>query len=330
MKLNGIIYTTNKRRWFQSALKAIYKVNSLVKGIEVGTYKVVEIKFPSDLKTKKDVVAVRPDFDWVQENFKQEGAVLCLHITKAEHDLLKLKHPNGSRLGGTYNRNIGDTSLEFIVIADSLTAFIVLFLHEQGHGLSHWSGAKDIVHTFKNSLSDMEALYKTFDFTRWNLLHTLKKVAQLLLIETLKKKLTKPTLPVPFLKITQAYGTYNPALYPSTHYHWGLDLRASKGTPAKAPLDGEVIETGYSKALGYWLQFFDGKHYHVIPHLATRANLGSYGQGEVIGHVSDTGLVTAVHCHLEIWTERMVDRVKQLQDRGWEITIDPATYYNLK
>lgn len=146
----------------------------------------------------------------------------------------------------------------------------------------------------------------------------------------LAKKAQTPKLPVPFLAITQAYGIENRSLYPTTGRHWGLDLRAKEGTPVTAPLDGEVIESKYTHSLGYYLQFFDGKDYHVIPHLKGLARLDKYKQGDKLQEIGKTGKIVGVHCHLEIWTERMVNRIEQLRTRGLQITKDPAVYYKLK
>lgn len=146
----------------------------------------------------------------------------------------------------------------------------------------------------------------------------------------LAKKEVKPKLPVPFLAITQAYGIENWSLYPTTGRHWGLDLRASEGTPVTAPLDGEVIESKYTESLGYYIQFFDGTHYHIIPHLKGLARLDTYKQGEKLAEIGKTGKIKGVHCHLEVWKEKMVNRIEQLRTRGTQITIDPAVYYNLK
>jgi murein DD-endopeptidase MepM/ murein hydrolase activator NlpD len=137
-------------------------------------------------------------------------------------------------------------------------------------------------------------------------------------------------LPVPFVAITQPYGTENWTLYPSTGRHWGLDLRAPLNTPVRAPKDGEVIESGYNDSLGYWLQFFDGKIYHVLPHLQGKAKLGKYKQGQEMQKIGNTGKIKGVHCHLECWTERMTDRINQLRTRGTKITLDPVVVYKLK
>jgi murein DD-endopeptidase MepM/ murein hydrolase activator NlpD len=148
----------------------------------------------------------------------------------------------------------------------------------------------------------------------------------------LKKKPVKEVLqlPVPFKAITQAYGTENWKLYPATGRHWGLDLRANIGTIVSAPMTGEVIDSGFEKALGYWLQFFDGEIYHIIPHLQGKAVVGPYKQGQELQKIGNTGKIVGVHCHLECWTERMVDRVAQLKARGAKITLDPAIVYKLK
>lgn len=324
MKLTGHVYTTNAKV-FNKSIDKIKQRIELAKGITFDNLIVVEIKLPKDTQTKKDGIANRIDFDWMNQTYRTDGNILCLHISKKEHDRLKLKHPDGGSIGGSFNRELKDTVIDFFIVGDTVSKIVQKFTHELGHGISHWLSIKDKTHHYDYDLKDLDALYKTFDATRWNQLVTLRDLLQRLVISIL----TKPLLPVPYKGITQAYGNYNPTLYPATGYHWGLDLRATFGTQVKAPLDGEVLESTYSKGLGYYIQFFDGKHYHIIPHLKGVTPLGKYKRGDVIGLIGGTGTMTAVHCHLEIWNERMTNRVQQLKDNGWEITIDPAKYYKL-
>lgn len=212
--------------------------------------------------------------------------------------------------------------------------------HEGGHGYYDGTKEVDLVHAWHDRNPDISGLFKLMDWSKYqpDRMRLRKKVSllqRLLELIGLKNRLEaknepqKPILPVPFLRITQEYGVYNPSLYPSTNYHWGLDLRASLGTPIKAPLDGEVIEVGYSKALGHWVQFYSDNRYFVIPHMAKTTQVGKYKQGDIIGNVGNTGFMTAVHFHIEVWKVRMVNRIKQLKEEGWEVTEDPKEYFSL-
>lgn len=206
MKIDGIIYTTSKPSWLLRATKTILEVIGTSKGVEVGTLKIEQVALPKDFKVKQSGVAVRPDFDWFVKQYPQDGVIRCLHITRKEHDKLGLKHPNGGRLGGTYNRNIGDTSLEFLVVADTLSDFIRLFLHELSHGFSHWTGVKDMTHSVKNTLANMRALYPTYDFTKWNLQKTALNLLESIvgLLKGKQKSIEVPNKLVPLVERASA------------------------------------------------------------------------------------------------------------------------------
>lgn len=233
-----------------------------------------------------------------------------------------------------------DTTRRYAKGASRLNQFIQVLLHEVCHEYYRGSGLDDPTHDHHYTEGEIRTLVETLDWTlyRPNLQRkrTTEGFMRKILIEIIKRlkalleaQNPTPLLPVPFLRITQPYGVYNPQLYPSTNYHWGLDLRAAKGTPVVAPLDGEVIESSYNQSLGYWLQFFDGEHYHLYMHLDAAPVPGAYKRGDMLARISDTGSITAVHCHLEIWNERMIDRIAQLKESGFDVTIDPAVYYEL-
>lgn len=41
----------------------------------------------------------------------------------------------------------------------------------------------------------------------------------------------------------------------SKDYHYGIDISAPKGTPIKAPFNGEIIKGGYNKSIGWFIKF---------------------------------------------------------------------------
>ena len=180
MVLNGTIYTTNKEEFIAKCWPDIKADIETAKSTTVGDVEVVEIKLPRNVPTRKrvrnGVEYTDIDWDWLKENYPPNGNFLCWHISRDERDRIGLQHsshPSGSKLGGRYNRNMGDTSMEFIVIANSYKAFIRLFLHELSHGFSHWSNVTDRTHVFEDAGNWIGDLFASYDFTLWGALKAL-------------------------------------------------------------------------------------------------------------------------------------------------------------
>jgi len=177
MILTGTIYTTNKKSFIVQSLGAIVGFIKKAKGLTVGDINVISVDLdsaPTVIKTRNGISYVDVDWDWFIKTFPANGNFSCLHISRKDRDRIGFTHSNGkSKLGGRYNRNIGDTSMEFIVIADNVTDFIRIFLHELSHGFSHWTGVKDLTHAFEDLGNYIGNLYQTYDFTKWNLLKSL-------------------------------------------------------------------------------------------------------------------------------------------------------------
>jgi murein DD-endopeptidase MepM/ murein hydrolase activator NlpD len=330
MKLNGVIYTTNKKYWVKRNLPDVYKTILTSKGVEIDSFEIVQIRLPfKSFKTKQSKVAVRPDWDWVMNKYPAKGTVLCLHISRKEHDQLGLKHPNGGRLGGTYNRNIGDESMEFLVVADSKTRFQTLFLHELSHGFAHWTGAKDLTHSYPNTKSGMEAIYKTHDFTKWNT--NLKKWGLLTALrDLLLGRVVKPSkrFDVDY-PVTQDYGVPNSA-YKLTKRHIGRDWGCPVGTEIKAPVDGEVTLVGTTNSLGNYCEFVykhKGETFtDRIMHLSKLPKKGHRKAGDVIAISGDTGFSTGPHCHTDSWRDKV--NIGSINASNWnELTVDPDHVY---
>jgi murein DD-endopeptidase MepM/ murein hydrolase activator NlpD len=96
--------------------------------------------------------------------------------------------------------------------------------------------------------------------------------------------------------------TFNGVRY--THFHTGIDIATSFGTPIRAAADGQVINTAFS-SYGYGL--------HVIvshnPRLATLyAHMSKLAvaqgavvkQGQILGYEGSTGNSTGPHLHFEV------------------------------
>ena len=126
--------------------------------------------------------------------------------------------------------------------------------------------------------------------------------------------------PLTHFTITQPFGpstvTLEPPYGPYKHFHTGIDISTTLGTPVTAAADGLVVGVGHS-ATGYGT-------YVVIGHgggiatlyahlLSTRVQVGQIvARGQVIGLEGSTGFSTGPHVHFEL---RVNDQV-----------IDPMPY----
>jgi len=113
-------------------------------------------------------------------------------------------------------------------------------------------------------------------------------------------------------KISQRFGE-NPAWYPSTNGHTGIDWGIPEGTPILAAADGVVTRaeldtaTAASPHTGYGyhirIQHADGTT-SIYGHLCQGGILVKTGQrvrmGEVIGRSGNTGMSTGPHLHFEV------------------------------
>ena len=329
MRLTATIFTTSQDYKVKKNLPEIYDAILTAKGVTVDAFTIIEKKLPKGFKTKAVGVTVRPDWDWVMQNYKASDTILCLHISREEHDILGLRHPNGGRLGGTYNRNTGDDSMEFLVIADRDTDFKRLFLHELSHGFAHWTGVPDPTHTVKNTLTNMKALYKNYSFKQWDF----KKTIYELLLEKLRLLKLQRHTPVPRFDtaypVTQAYGVKNSA-YKLSGRHIGTDWACPIGTPIKAPVDGEVVKTGISPTLGNYAYFaysYKGKAYvDRLLYLHKRPTKRVLKAGDIIAVSGDTGFSTGPHAHIDSWVDAIY--IDKINKNNWDsLTIDPDHVY---
>lgn len=82
--------------------------------------------------------------------------------------------------------------------------------------------------------------------------------------------------------------------------HKGVDMMASHGTPAVAPVSGVVTHRGNTVGgLSYHLDGDDGNYYYGT-HLSSYAQGGRVSAGTVIGYVGSTGNAGSPHLHFEI------------------------------
>jgi len=84
--------------------------------------------------------------------------------------------------------------------------------------------------------------------------------------------------------------------------HRGIDYAAPVGTPIRASGDGKVIASGYNKFNGKYVFIQHGnsivtKYLHLSKRLVSRGKRVT--QGQIIGKLGSTGMVTGAHLHYE-------------------------------
>ena len=331
MLISGVIYTTNKAKWVKSQLPDIYKVILGTKGITLNDFKIVEITLPNVVPTiDGGVNGVGIDFEWMKSTYATDGTVLCLHISPEERNRLKLTHPvKAWTLGGLYNKNIGDSSMEFLVIADTYREFHRIFLHELSHGFAHWSSDLDETHHYDFDLHNIESIYPTYDFKRNNILSSivdiLKKVVglQKQINAAPGKRLDKD------YPVTQGYGAANP-IY-KFGIHIGKDWACPVGTVVRAPLDGEVTVSGTLPEVGNYCLFvyqYEGITYvDRLCHLNAVPTTGLVKKGQPIAISGNTGLTTGPHCHIDTWKGGFA--INNINKDNWKtLTVNPDHLYS--
>lgn len=107
--------------------------------------------------------------------------------------------------------------------------------------------------------------------------------------------------PVSNNKIGTAYGVTGK--YWSLGYHTGVDFPVSTGTPVFAVGDGQVFDTGFNSAYGYFVEIYHGNNvYSFYAHASSvqvsRGQMVSKGQQIMLSGA--TGNVSGPHLHFEI------------------------------
>jgi len=176
------------------------------------------------------------------------------------------------------------------------------FNHELVHAYKYLKGENDLLHTY-------------IKFGKYD--------------EYLASIPEKKTLPLKDWNTTvsQSYGVYNPLLYPTTGYHWGVDHAVGEGTPIYAPFDGYLREdtTGVDALGKHCLySFWHNKKLYTLlfAHLSKVEDVGMYERGEIIAYTGSSGLSTGPHLHTELWFGLIVDRSKIRK-----LTTDPIYFF---
>ena len=109
--------------------------------------------------------------------------------------------------------------------------------------------------------------------------------------------------PVKNSKIGTQYGVSGP--YWSSGYHTGVDFPVSTGTQVYSVGDGQVFDTGYNSAYGYFVEIYHGNNVYSFYAHASKLQV-SQGQkvskGDPIMLSGKSGNVTGAHLHFEIRT----------------------------
>ena len=113
-------------------------------------------------------------------------------------------------------------------------------------------------------------------------------------------------------RVTQTFGCtgfrYEPRQGSCAHFHGGIDIADSRGTPIRASADGVITHVGWdqwgtrnwmviinhSGGLTTWYAHLRGKELTDIQE-GVRVR-----KGEVVGYMDQTGLATGVHLHFSI------------------------------
>jgi murein DD-endopeptidase MepM/ murein hydrolase activator NlpD len=107
-------------------------------------------------------------------------------------------------------------------------------------------------------------------------------------------------------RITSSYGWRRWPFGESNvrHFHSGMDIGASWGTPVRAAMSGRVSGVGWDNVLGNYIVVSHHSGYRTMyGHLsAIRVKSGAYvGTGERIGDVGSTGMSTGPHLHFTVY-----------------------------
>ncbi len=111
--------------------------------------------------------------------------------------------------------------------------------------------------------------------------------------------------PIDGARLSSGYGMRRHPIVGYSRMHKGLDFAATTGTPIMAAGDGIVTQSGRNGDYGISVQLRHPNEYGTLyahmSRLAQGIRVGAHvKQGEVIGYVGSTGMVTGPHLHYEV------------------------------
>ena len=119
----------------------------------------------------------------------------------------------------------------------------------------------------------------------------------------LSSKKTLMKTPINGARLSSGYGKRKHPILGYNKFHKGLDFAAPKGTPVFAAGDGIIEEAKWNGTYGKYIRIrHNGNYKTAYAHLSRifkKVNTKVL-QGEVIGHVGNTGRSTGPHLHYEV------------------------------
>lgn len=103
-------------------------------------------------------------------------------------------------------------------------------------------------------------------------------------------------------EITSPFGERVHPVFKTVKMHTGIDIDAELGTPIKSATDGKVFKVGEDTINGKYIRIQSGIYECVYAHCSSILVKEGQAvkQGEAIGEVGDTGVVSGPHLHFEI------------------------------
>ena len=110
---------------------------------------------------------------------------------------------------------------------------------------------------------------------------------------------------------------------PTPGAHGGIDIACSEGTEVPSPISGTVVDVGFEKGYGNYVQIKDSKgNFHIFGHLSKQ--IAQEGQqvnrGDIIALSGNTGTTSGPHLHYEIDPPENEAAIKE------GAHLNPATY----
>lgn len=103
-------------------------------------------------------------------------------------------------------------------------------------------------------------------------------------------------------EITSEYGERVHPVFKTVRMHTGIDIDSKIGTPIKSSTAGQVLRVGEDAINGKYVRVKSGNYEVVYAHcykISVKEGQ-SVKQGDILGEVGDTGLVSGPHLHFEI------------------------------
>lgn len=104
-------------------------------------------------------------------------------------------------------------------------------------------------------------------------------------------------------EITSGFGERVHPVFKTITMHSGIDIAADYGALIKASCSGRVEEVGEDSSYGKYIRIINGQYTTLYAHCSAIEVVKGQkiNQGDIIGQVGDSGIVSAPHLHFEIW-----------------------------